>query len=114
MTMQPDIADIEAKMEHINRKPETARRLALLGLGAAALLLGAAACAGPTTLEQDYGRSVHNNIAQQLVNPRAGLDTTPAVGLPPAAAANEMERYSKSFKGEDKKSLDMKLTTPTY
>ena len=86
-----------------------------LGLGAAALLLSAAACA-PTTLERDYGRSVHNNIAQQLVNPRAGLDNgnSPTVGLPPTAAANEMERYNKSFKGEDKKALEMKLTTPSY
>ena len=114
--MKPDITGSEAKMERHHRKPETARRLArtLLGLGAAALLLSAAACAGPTTLEQDYGRSVHNNIAQQLVNPRAGLYTTPAVGLAPTAAANEMERYTKSFKGEEKKSLEMKLTTPSY
>jgi hypothetical protein len=57
---------------------------------------------------------VHNNIAQQLVNPQAGLDTTPAVGLTPGAATNEMERYTKSFKGEDKKTLEMKLTTPSY
>jgi hypothetical protein len=114
--MKPDIAGIEAEMERNQRKAETVSRLArtLLGLGVAALLLSACACAGPTTLEQDYGRSVHSNIAQQLVNPQAGLDTTPAVGLPPAAAANEMERYSKSFKGEDKKSLEMKLTTPSY
>ena len=86
----------------------------LLTLGVAALLLSVSACVGPTTLEQDYGRSVHNNIAQQLVNPQAGLDTTPAVGLAPGAATNEMERYSKSFKGEEKKTLEMKLTTPTY
>ena len=114
--MKPDIAGIEAPMERHKRKAELVRSLArtLLGMGAAALLLSAAACIGPTTLEQDYGRSVHNNIAQQLVNPQAGLDTTPAVGLPPAAAANEMERYSKSFKGEEKKSMEMKLTTPTY
>jgi hypothetical protein len=87
---------------------------ALLGLGTVALLLTAAACTGPTTLEQDYGRSVRNNIAQQLVNPRAGLDDSPTVGLPPTAAANTMDRYNKSFKGEEKKTLEMKLTTPTY
>jgi hypothetical protein len=103
-------------MKTENRKPTTDNSLArgLLGLGAAALLLSAAACAAPNTLEQDYGRSVRHNIAQQQVNPRAGLDTTPAVGLPPTAAANEMERYSKSFKGEEKKTLEMKLTTPSY
>jgi hypothetical protein len=34
--------------------------------------------------------------------------------LAPGAATNEMERYTKSFKGEDKKTLEMKLTTPSY
>jgi hypothetical protein len=103
----------------LSRRPEAdikiIRRLTRLGVGlaAAALLLAAGACA-PTTLEQDYGRSVRNNIAQQVVNPRAGLDETPAVGLPPTAAVNAMERYNKSFKGEDKKTLEMKLTTPSY
>jgi hypothetical protein len=79
----------------------------------AALLPGLAACA-PTTLEQDYGRSVHNNIAQQVINPAAGKDATPAVGLSPTAAANELEKYNKSFKEEKKATLEMKLTTPTY
>jgi hypothetical protein len=114
--MQPDLATIETNMERVNRKPQSAgpRARLLPGLLAAALLLSVSACVGPTTLEQDYGRSVHNNIAQQLVNPQAGLDTTPAVGLAPGAATNEMERYTKSFKGEDKKTLEMKLTTPSY
>jgi hypothetical protein len=85
----------------------------LLCLGAVALL-GLVSCAGPTTLEQDYGRSVHNNLAQEVVNPRAALNISPAVGLSPTAAANEMERYNKSFKGEEKKTLEMKLTTPSY
>ncbi len=57
---------------------------------------------------------MHNNLAQQVVNPRAALDSSPAVGLSPTAAAYQMERYNKSFKGEDKKTLEMKLTTPTY
>jgi hypothetical protein len=80
---------------------------------ALAALLGLAACA-PTTLEQDYGRSVRHNIAQQLVNPTAGMDTTPAVGLSPTAAAYELEKYNKSFKEEKKATLEMKLTTPSY
>jgi len=115
MKMEPCIAGIEVQMETGNRKPETANRIirGLLCLGAVALL-GLVSCAGPTTLEQDYGRSVHNNLAQQVVNPRAALDVSPAVGLSPHAAANQMERYNKTFKGEEKKALEMKLTTPTY
>jgi hypothetical protein len=80
----------------------------------AAALLGLAGCCPVNVLEQDYGRSYHNNIAQQVVNPRAGLNEVPAVGLSPTAAANEMERYNKTFKGEERKALEMKLTTPTY
>jgi hypothetical protein len=84
----------------------------LMGLGVV-VLLAVAGCA-PTTVEQDYGRSVHNNIAQQVVNPQAGFDASPAVGLPPTAAVNAMDHYNKTFKGEDKKTLEMKLTTPSY
>jgi hypothetical protein len=115
MKMKPYIARIEVQMETGNRKPQTANRIirGLLCLGAVALL-GLVSCAAPTTLEQDYGRSVHNNLAQQVVNPRAAMDSSPALGLSPTAAANQMERYNKSFKGEEKKTLEMKLTTPSY
>jgi len=80
----------------------------LLLLGVWLLALGG--CAAPTALEEDYGRSVRNNIAQQLINPRAGLDNTPATGMDPKAAANSMETYNKSFKAEEKKQVELKLT----
>jgi hypothetical protein len=73
------------------------RRLAL-GLA----LLGLAGCYPPSALEMDYGNAVHNNIAQQVVNPTAGFNPKPAVGLSPQAAANVMERYDKGFKEEPK------------
>ncbi len=62
------------------------------------LLLG---CMQPDTLEKSYGDAMHNNVAQQLANPQAGMkEEPPAVGLPPKAAVNEMDRYEKGFKGE--------------
>ena len=76
---------------------------ALMGLALGVALLGLAGCYPPSALEMDYGNSVRNNIAQQVVNPRAGYYPKPAVGLPPQAAAGEMERYDKSFKEEPKK-----------
>jgi len=67
-------------------------------MAVAGLLIG---CMQPDTLEKDYGVSVRNNIAQQVINPGAGMkEEPPAVGLSPKAAVNEMERYDKAFKGE--------------
>jgi len=78
---------------------------------AGVLWLGGCSWFEPSALEQDYGNSVRNNLAQSLVNPRAGLEDTPATGLGPEAAVNEMGRYNKSFKGEDKKPFELKVST---
>ncbi|MGO8762195.1 MAG: hypothetical protein ACLP2P_07295 [Desulfobaccales bacterium] len=88
---------------------KTPKVLICLTLGLA--LLGLAGCYPPSALEMDYGNSVRNNIAQQVVNPQAGFNPKPAVGLPPQAVANEQEQYDKTFKGEEKKGLEMKLLT---
>jgi hypothetical protein len=82
---------------------------ALKGLALGVALLGLAGCFPPSALEMDYGNSVHNNIAQQVVNPQAGLNPKPAVGLAPKAAANTMDRYDDSFKKERK--LEKQLET---
>lgn len=92
-------------LNHKTDIPRAWRRLALLGVA----LLVLAGCYPPSALEMDYGNSVRNNIAQQVVHPEAGFNPKPAVGLPPQAAANEMDKYDKSFKGEEKKALEMKL-----
>lgn len=63
---------------------------------------------GPNALDQDFGNSVRSNLAQSIINPRAGLSDAPAAGLSPNAAVNEMGRYDKTFKGEEKK--EEKLT----
>jgi hypothetical protein len=85
--------------------PKVLRRLAL-GLA----LLGLAGCYPPSALEMDYGNSVRSNVAQQVVNPKAGFNPKPAVGLSPQAAAGEMEKYDKGFKAEEKKTLEMKMS----
>ena len=91
------------------KDPKTSQALRRLALGVA--LLGLAGCYPPSALEMDYGNSVRNNVAQQVVNPQAGFNPKPAVGLPPQAAANEMERYDDSFKKERKmeKQLDTQI-----
>jgi hypothetical protein len=86
--------------------PKTRKRLAL---GAA--LLWMIGCYPPNALELDYGNSVHNNIAQQVVNPNAGLNPTPPVGLSPQAAAEVMNGYDKSFSPEEQKGKSQALKT---
>ena len=77
---------------------------------AGVLWLGGCSWFEPSALEQDYGNSVRNNVAQSILNPRAGLNNAPAAGLSPTAAVNEMEQYDKSFKGEEKKAAEMKIS----
>ena len=90
------------------RERKTPKALRRLALGLA--LLGLAGCYPPSALEMDYGNSVRNNIAQQVVNPQAGFNPKPAVGLSPQAAAGAQEKYDKSFKAEEKKALEMKMS----
>ncbi len=93
-------------MNHMETGPlKVGTRLAL-GLA----LLWLTGCFPPSALEQDFGHSVRHNMAQQIVNPQAGFDSRPAAGLSPQAAASEMEKYNKSFKAEEKKTLEMKLS----
>ena len=75
------------------------KRLAAVLVG----LLWLAGCyTGTPILDADYGRSVANNQAQMVLNSQAGQDLTPAVSLDPKAGENTLERYEKSFKGEEK------------
>jgi hypothetical protein len=82
---------------------------ALRGLALGVALLGLAGCYPPSALEQDYGNAVRNNIAQQVVNPRAGYNPKPGVGLSPQAAYNTQEKYDKTFKAEEKKQLEYQM-----
>ena len=78
----------------------------ILGLTGVLWLAG---CYGPSALDMDYGNAVRNNLAQSVLDPAAGLKTTPATGLSPTAAVNERELYDKEFKGEEKKPTEMKI-----
>jgi len=88
---------------------ETKTSPALMRLALGVALLGLAGCYPPSALEMDYGNSVRNNIAQQVVNPRAGFNPKPALGLPPKAAAGEMEKYDKSFTPEAVQKKELKI-----
>jgi hypothetical protein len=97
------------KMKTDNLRSKTAKLLLCL---AGVLWLGGCADTwyGKSALEEDFGNSVRNNLAQSIINPRGGLNDTPVAGLSPTAGVNQMERYDKSFKGEEKKPTEMKIT----
>ena len=78
-----------------------------LGLG----LMGG--CCAPSALEADFGRSVNNNLAQQVVNPTASQETAPAAGLVPGASTNLYGKYQKTFKVEEKGAAVQFITTET-
>jgi hypothetical protein len=65
------------------------------------VLLWCAGCAKgdgvPRNLEADYGRSVTSNKLEMMVTPPNVVDTRPAVGMTPTAAANAQQKYDQSF-----------------
>ena len=88
------------------------RTMRLLAMGLVLCLgAGLAGCSCPSTLSQDFGRSVTNNLAQQVVNPQAGLETAPAAGLTPTASATLYGKYEKTFKAEETKGAVQLITT---
>lgn len=74
-------------------------KLWVIGLGFIWLL----GCTYPSALKQDYGQSVNHNQMRQVVNPRAGWEDRPVVGLSPEAAKKVMERYNNSFCEKEEK-----------
>lgn len=88
----------DKKIPHPNASSRQRRLLA--GICSGCIILTVSGCCGPSVLERDYGKSWAYNQAVQVANPEAGLEPTPATGLPPKAAANVLKAYDKSFSGK--------------
>jgi len=70
-----------------------------------------AGCAGPSMLDQNWGRSVETAHFNQTLNPQAGPNLEPVKGLDGQSAGNTLEAYRKSFTHEQKSSgYDIKVT----
>jgi hypothetical protein len=68
----------------------------ILGL---ALILGLTGCASPTPmLDETFGDTVRAARLAQTINPDAGRDTSPVVGLDGVAAQESIKRYEASFR----------------
>jgi len=90
---------------------EISTRTTRQGLALGLALLWLAGCMPSNAVEQNWGNSVRNNIAQQILNPQAGKNNTPVAGLSPQAAVNEMENYNKSFKSESQQGSQLQYST---
>jgi hypothetical protein len=70
-----------------------------------------AGCAGPSLLEQNWGRSVETARFNQTLNPQAGENLEPVTGMDGESAGNALEAYRQSFKADEKSAgYDVKLT----
>ncbi len=85
------------------------KRLCISSLIAGGIAI--AGCAGPSMLDQNWGRSVETARFNQTLNPQAGENLEPVTGLDGQSAGNALEAYRQSFKVEDKSAgYDVKLT----
>ncbi len=55
------------------------------------------ACAGPSKLDEDYGRSVEQARSTQVLHPEAEKNLEPVTGLDGKAAQASIEKYQKTF-----------------
>lgn len=68
-----------------------------IAIGAAGLAL-LAGCQQPAPrLEGQFGSAVRQAIAQQIIDPTAGLKPEPVDGMDGPAARQTIERYEKTF-----------------
>lgn len=71
----------------------------LLAGAALALAINLTGCASTTpNLDAHFGEAVMAARAQQIINPRASLNTDPVSGLDGQAGKEAMGRYHDSFK----------------
>ena len=78
------------------------RCLTLIGLIATLLIFSGC---GPkeTMLSRNWGNSFESAKQSQILNPEAGRNLEPVVGLDGQAAGNNMEKYRQGFKACQKK-----------
>lgn len=57
---------------------------------------------GESKLEKNWGRSYESAKYNQILDPEAEKNLEPVTGLEGEAAKNSVEKYRKTFKGEEK------------
>ena len=84
-----------------------AKCLIIIGLVAALSIFSGC---GATKLEKNWGKSFESAKSNQILNPEAGQNLDPVVGLDGQAAESNLGTYRKGFEPkEGKKAYDLNL-----
>jgi len=73
----------------------------------AALLIFSGCGTRETMLSRNWGSSFESAKQSQILNPEAGRNLEPVVGLDDQAAENNMEKYRQGFTDETSNDLDV-------
>jgi hypothetical protein len=73
------------------------RRAAICILCIVLTIFFISACAGPTRVEKNYGKSYKQALANQILDPEAEKNLEPVTGLDGKAAQSSIEKYRKTF-----------------
>jgi hypothetical protein len=84
------------------------RYFTLIGL-TAALLISSGCSAKETMLNRNWGSSFESAKSNQILDPEAGKNLDPVVGLDGHAAGISMEKYRQGFKKEKPEGLSITI-----
>ena len=84
------------------------RCLTLIGL-IATLLIFSGCRTRETTLDRNWENSFESAKKSQILNPEAGRNLEPVVGLDGKATGNNMEKYRQGFKKENSKEMTITI-----
>ena len=62
-----------------------------------------------TMLDRNWGTSLETAKQSQILNPEAGRNLEPVVGLDGQVAENNMEKYRQGFKKDDSKEMTLTI-----
>ena len=84
------------------------RYFTLIGL-TAALLIFSGCASRETMLNRNWGSSFESAKSNQILDPEAGKNLDPVVGLDGQAAGISMEKYRQGFKKEESGGLSLTI-----
>ncbi len=73
------------------------RRTVIFILCIALTIFLISACAGPTRVEKNFGKSYKQALTNQILDPEAGKNLEPVTGMDGKAAQSSIEKYRKTF-----------------